>query len=116
VPRLPPPPASSALRYWEPRRVPYNLVLLGVFVGALWRRWPALLSALDAGHLLELLGLAALANLCYSAAYLAELVAQGPGVEARWPRWRGALWVLGTALAAVVTLYWTLDEILPDLS
>jgi hypothetical protein len=115
VPRLRTVPASSAIRYWELRRVPYNLVLLAVFVGALWGRWPALLSALGPGHRLEVLGLTVLANLCYSAAYLAELVAKDPKVEARWPRWRGALWVLGTALAALVTLYWTLDEILPDL-
>jgi amino acid transporter len=107
--------STSPVRYWETRRLPYNLVLLVVFLVALAPRWRVVLAAFGGQQLLELLVLAALANLCYSAAYLADLVARLSGLHRRWPRWRCVLWVIGTLFAAVLTLYWTLDEILPGL-
>jgi hypothetical protein len=76
---------SDALGYWEPRRVVYNLVLvLIVFV------------------------LAVLANVCYCAAYLADVFVQVSGFREAWQKWRFILFVIGLAFAVVITRWFVL--------
>ena len=105
---------SDALRYWEPRRILYNLVLVAVFLGYVIYTWPHFRGVLAWQPLLKLWVLAALANVCYCAAYLADIPLQCSASRNRWRRWRWALWLVGVLFAAALTLYWTADEIYPD--
>jgi cytochrome bd-type quinol oxidase subunit 2 len=103
----------DALRYWERRRLWYNLAL-AVLCGAwVWRTWPHFRPAFTLGSLLKLLVLAALANVCYSAAYLVDIPLQESPLRDSWRKRRWALWVLGTLLALAFACYWIADEIYP---
>lgn len=98
----------GAVRFWEWRRIQYNLVLAAVFLFWVAHTWPAFRPALHLVPLAQLFVLALIANLLYSAVYLAELVSQNL-------RWRQTVWVVGTAFAALLETYWIADEILPTL-
>jgi hypothetical protein len=103
----------DAVRYWEVRRIWYNLILLGIAVEWVVATWPHFRPAMSVASLLKLLVLAALANLCYSAAYVVDIPLQHSGSRAAWRRGRWALWVAGTAFAIVFANYWIADEIYP---
>jgi len=104
----------NALRYWEPRRLWYNLALAAL--AGLWvlLTWPHFRGAMTGQHLLELLVLVVLANLCYSAAYLVDLPMQQSSFAPRWRERRWVLWLLGTLLALFIACYWIADEIYPS--
>jgi hypothetical protein len=63
--------------------------------------------------LLLLLILAILANVCYCAAYLADVPLQRTIFQAVWRRRRWGLWLAGTAFAIILANYWIADEIYP---
>jgi hypothetical protein len=102
-----------AARYWEPRRIAYNLVLVAVAVTWLVLTWPHFRPALTLRSLLLLLVLAAIANVCYSAAYLAEVLLQFSPLRDLWQRQKLGLWLAGTILAIILECYWIADEIYP---
>jgi hypothetical protein len=93
---------ASALRYWEPRRAIYNLVLGGVVLVHFVLAWPASRAMLSFDLVLELFLLAVIANVCYCAAYLADIFVQFSGLESAWRRARVGLLVVGTAFAATI--------------
>lgn len=105
---------DDALRYWEIRRAPYNLVLVAVTVFWCAWTWPHFRPALTGASLLKLLVLALLANVCYTAAYVVDLPMQLSSYRSAWYRKRWILWVVGTAFAALLATYWIGDEIYPD--
>jgi len=105
--------APPPLRFWELRRLYYNLILSTVCLLWVVLSWPHFRPALTLSTLPPLLVLALLANLCYSAAYLLELPFLRPLLQKLWPRWRLTVWVLGTLLAVVLANYWIADEIYP---
>lgn len=103
----------DAIGYWEPRRLWYNAALTalaGIWVVA---TWPHFRPASTLASLLKLIVLAALANVCYSAAYLVDVSMQRSSFRAAWHRRRWILWLIGTLFAVVVTCYWIADEIYP---
>lgn len=104
---------SVAARWWEPRRIWYNALLLAVFAYLLSRTWSRIAPELSVPNVLRLLLLAALANLCYSTAYPADMALQTVCAPNRRAPWRWAIWVAGTLFAVVLEMYWYLDEILP---
>ncbi len=104
---------ADALRFWEPRRLVYNLVLATVVVAWIAATWPHFRPALTPSSLLLLAVLAFLANLCYCAAYLVDIAMQQSSLNAIWRRRRWILWLLGTLLAIVAANYWIADEIYP---
>ncbi len=119
-PTLPKPPLApfrallaDAIRFWEPRRIFYNLVLFIVVVAWLMLTWPHFRPAFTLTSLLFLVIMALLANVCYCAAYLVDLPMQPSALCAVWRRWRLALWLLGTLLAILFENYWIVDEIYP---
>jgi hypothetical protein len=61
----------------------------------------------------KLLVLAALANVCYCAAYFVDVPMQHSSVAGEWHRRRFALWLAGTLLAVLIENYWIADEIYP---
>jgi hypothetical protein len=103
----------DAARFWEPRRIAYNLILTAV-VAWLILTWPHFRPALTLQSLLLLLVLAAMANVCYSAAYLADVLLQFSPFRNLWQRQRWSLWLVGTLFAVLLACYWIADEIYPS--
>jgi hypothetical protein len=104
---------GDAIRYWEPRRVVYNLGLMAVTAGWFVATWPHFRPALTRSSLLILSVLALLANVCYCAAYLVDIPMQFSALNRAWKRRRWMLWLIGTLCAFVLTNYWIADEIYP---
>ena len=103
----------DSIRYWEWRRLWYNAALAALTGAWVLLTWPHFRHALSLQNLLELLGLAALANVCYSTAYLVDVPMQRSSLAAGWRRRRWILWALGTLFALGLTCYWIADEIYP---
>ncbi|MHB8526508.1 MAG: hypothetical protein ACYDD2_10185 [Candidatus Acidiferrales bacterium] len=101
----------DAIGYWERRRIVYNFLLAGVVIIWITTTWPHFRPAFTWPSLAALLVLAMLANLCYCAAYVADLPMQYSSFRNLWRRWRWGLWVIGTLFAIVFTNYWIADEI-----
>ena len=99
--------ASDALRYWEPRRVLYNIVLLLVVAVEFFVRWPTSKVGLNADTGFVCFILAVLANVAYCAAYGVDLFVQFAGLRAAWGRTRWVLLLVGTAFAAAITHFFT---------
>ena len=94
---------SDSIRYWEPRRLLYNAVLLLVVGGWFIAGWPASKDALNVDLVLGLFILAVLANVAYCAVYLPDLALQFSTFRDSWLHWRWALLAIGTSFAAVLT-------------
>jgi hypothetical protein len=105
---------TSAGRFWEPRRIVYNLLLAAIVVIWLLATWPHFRAAMTLPSFLPLAVLALLANVCYSAAYLLDVPMQRSGFSAIWDRKRWIIWSLGTLFAILVENYWIVDEIYPS--
>ncbi len=101
------------MRFWEPRRLLYNSVLFGVLILWLVLTWPHFRAALTWSSLQILTGLGLLANVCYCAAYLADVPMQRTSARASWHHKRWGLWLLGMLVAVILTNYWIVDEIYP---
>ena len=104
---------ARAMKFWEPRRLLYNVLLAAVVAGWVVGTWPHFRLALTAYAGLQLAVLALIANVLYSAAYFVEIVLQLPGLPPAWSHLRSTIWVLGTVLAILVENYWIADEIYP---
>jgi hypothetical protein len=94
---------TDALRYWEWRRLFYNLALAAVALVEFARLVPLSWAALNLEACLTLFVLAVLANVAYCAAYLVELLVQFSEFREPWRRGRLAVWLLGTIFAMVLT-------------
>jgi len=103
----------EAARFWERARPLYNGILAVIVLFWLVLTWPHFRPALTLGSFEAFVVLGLLANLCYSAAYLADLFIQllVPGPSRR--RARIALFVMGTLFALLLENYWISDEIYP---
>lgn len=99
---------TDSLRYWEPRRIIYDAVLAVVVAGYFFAAWPSSKTTVTLDGVLGLFVLAVLANVCYCAAYLADLFVQFSGFGAAWKRWRWCLFAVGTLFAAVFARFFAL--------
>jgi hypothetical protein len=104
---------ADAIRFWERRRVVYNLILIGVVVAWIVASWPHFRPAMHLFRMFQLIVLGLIANAFYCAAYFVDIPMQSSDVRATWRRWRWALWTLGTLFAFLLTNYWIADEIYP---
>jgi len=93
--------ASDALRYWETRRLIYNLALFAVVCAHYYADWPDSRAFMTQDNLYGLIFLAVLANVAYCAAYVVDLFVQFAGIREVWARWRWTVLVVGIAFAAV---------------
>ncbi len=105
----------DAARYWEPRRVAYNLALASVALVWLYLTWAQFRTAFDPHSLPALVVLVLIANACYCAGYFPEMVLGRSPFRVAWRRWRWVVWVAGTLLAIALECYWIADEIHPYL-
>ena len=106
--------ASSAISYWEPRRIVYNLFLLTVVVACFVIGLPVSRHVLSVNLLLLLFVLAVLANVAYCAAYIVDVLAQASDFRERWLRIRWTLYLLGVAFAGVLARFWALGMFDPS--
>ena len=106
---------AEAARFWEPRRIIYNVILLAFMIGWFVATWPHFRPALALFPFFQFAALGLLANVCYSAAYLVDVPLLQTGIGAAWSRgrWRLGLWMLGMLFAILLENYWIADEIYP---
>src|SRR5579859_2026580 len=102
---------TDAIRYWERRRVIYNVLLIVVVLIWIVRTWPHFRPAFTWSSLAALLVLAALANVCYCAVYFTNVAMQLSSFRDVWRRRRWVLWLSGTLFAILLANYWIADEI-----
>jgi len=100
--------ATDAMRYWEPRRIVYNLVLTAIVATYFLLGWPGSRKSLELNFLLLLFILAVLANVAYCAAYIPDIFAQASGFRDLWQRYRWILFVIGVIFAGIITRFWAL--------
>ncbi len=98
----------DAARFWERGRIFYNAILTAIVLLWVVLTWPHFRPALSLSPLVAMLVLALLANVCYSVAYVIEILFLRNAPSRRW-RW--AVWVVGTLFAILLENYWIADEI-----
>ena len=94
---------ATGLRYWEPRRFVYNGVLALVVAVQFVLAWPGSRERLSFDLALGIFLLAVLANVCYCAAYVADVFVQFSELHREWRTGRVILLSVGTAFAATLT-------------
>jgi hypothetical protein len=94
---------TDAIRYWEIRRLFYNLLLAAVLLAHFIASWPASWSVVSFDAVLGIFLLAVLANVAYSAVYVLDVFIQLSGFRESRRTWRRAVLVVGFAFAAVIT-------------
>jgi hypothetical protein len=94
---------TDALRYWEVRRIFYNLLLAAIVVAHFAAAWPHSRELVTFDGALGLFLLAVIANVAYSVVYAADVFIQFSGFRASRSAWRRVLMVVGFAFAAVLT-------------
>ena len=105
---------ADAARFWEPRRLIYNFILVVVTFSWVVGTWPHFRPALTLTSLFLMSILALIANACYSVAYFVDIPFESSSMGASRNRFRWGLWILGTLFAFVLANYWIADEIYPD--
>jgi hypothetical protein len=98
---------SDAIRYWEPRRILYNAVLLLVVAVTYCANLPYSQASVNTDSLLLLFVLAVIANVAYCAAYAVDVVAQISAFRDRWLRMRWMLLVVGVLFAGVLAHFFS---------
>ena len=94
---------TSALRYWELRRIAYNAVLVATVLCLFAIGYPTSKRILTVDSLVVFFVLAVLANVAYCAAYIPDVLIQQSSFRDSWLRLRWVLLVIGTSLAVAVT-------------
>src|SRR5215467_5417405 len=79
---------TDAIRYWEPRRIGYNAILVVVVVTVFVLHWPESRSVISVDLLLRFFILAVLANVAYCSAYVVDIAVQLSAFRASWKRYR----------------------------
>lgn len=94
---------TDAIKYWEPRRVVYNLVLALIVV---YYALPVVLREREFPWITGALGLfvlAVIANILYCAAYPVDIFVQMSDFKDVWVKFRWLLFVTGLAVAGIFT-------------
>ena len=100
--------ATDSIRYWEPRRIVYNVVLAAIVVVYYWMGLPLSKQLLTLNFVLFLFLLAVLANVCYCVAYAVDIFAQTSGFRDLWQRIRWVLFLIGLLFAGIITRFWSM--------
>jgi hypothetical protein len=98
---------SNAIRYWEPRRIVYNVLLAAIVIVHFVLNLPFSKTELQVDIFLGLFLLAVLANVAYCAAYVPDVFAQMSGLRDSWLRYRWVVLVVGLSFAGVLTHFWS---------
>jgi hypothetical protein len=99
---------TSAIGYWEPRRLVYNCVLAVVVLGCFGLNYPASKSTVSLDFVFLLFLLAVLANVAYCAAYVIDVFASASGYREQWWKLRWIIFTIGVLFAAIITRFFAL--------
>jgi hypothetical protein len=102
---------DDALRFWELRRIPFNLILAALVIVWLAANRAHLHEALLWPAILALFVMAALANVLYSVAYCLDVFIQYSSFRDLWRRRRWMLWLAGTLLAVALANVWIISQV-----
>lgn len=105
---------SDAIRYWEPRRIVYNLILAVVFIACIAMHWSRFVQVFGLDRVPALFIIAVLVNVFYCLAYALDLFVQLSAFREKRRLIRHAVWLIGTLFAASLTFYWTMGGLLGD--
>ncbi len=105
---------TDAIRFWEPRRVIYNIVLAAIVIAYFAVGYPSSKTVLSIDFGLALFLLAVAANIAYCAAYLADVFVQASGFRELWLRSRWVLFAIGTAVASIITRFMAMGMFHPS--
>lgn len=94
---------TDALRYWEVRRLAYNLILALIVVAHFIVAYPGSKHTITVNGLLGLFLLAVLANIAFTAIYIVDIFIQFSGFRNSRASWRWILLIVGFAFAAIIT-------------
>ena len=100
--------ATNAIRYWEPRRLVYNLSLAVIVLTYFGLNYPGSKAAMSVDEVLGIFVLAVLANVAYCAVYVVDIFAQVSGYQALWRKYRWMLFVVGVLFAGTMTRFFAL--------
>jgi hypothetical protein len=100
---------TDMLRYWELRRIIYNVALALVVIGHAVPHFPALMKQLNLDIVLGLFVLAIGTNIVYSAAYVVDWFVQQSDFRDLWRRSRWMLLVTGTTVGAIIAHFFSLS-------
>jgi hypothetical protein len=100
--------ATDAIRYWEPRRILYNLILAAIVLACFSVGLPTSKGLITVDFVLLLFLLAVLANVAYCTAYVVDIFAQISGFRELWQKYRWLLFVIGMAFAGIITRFWSM--------
>jgi hypothetical protein len=106
--------ATDAIRFWEPMRIVYNVVLAAI-VGAYFFSSSDPKRNLTVDLVLFLFLLAVLANVAYCAAYIVDIFVQSTEFSERWRKLRWVLFAIGLTFAAILTRFFSLAIFPPSL-
>ena len=107
--------ATDAIRWWEPKRIAYNVALIAVVGACFLVRLPVSKQTLTPDALLFLFELAVLANVAYCAAYVVDVFVQMSGFREQWWAYRWMLFLIGMSFAAILARFWALGMFHPGL-
>ena len=100
---------TDAIRYWEPRRILYNLVLAATVLTYFGLNYPASKEALlSVNGALLIFILVVLANVAYCAAYVVDIFAQLSEFRLVWLKYRWVLLIIGIVFAGTITRFFAL--------
>jgi len=108
---------TDAIRFWERRRIIYNLVLALIVAIHAVLSWlgPSPVPEITPDPLLSLFLLAVLANVAYCAGYVPDIPAQLSGFRPQWLRLRFVIFLVGLAFAAILAHFYARSFFWPDI-
>lgn len=100
---------TDALRYWEKKRIIYNIGLLLIVGGYFIHYMLQSAAVISFDSVLMLFILAVLANVVYSSAYIVDVFLQLTDFADVWRKRRWILFTIGFAFAAIITRFISMD-------
>jgi len=99
---------TDAIRFWEPLRVAYNVVLAAIVLIYFVIGYPASRANVTIDGILFVILLAVLANVAFCAAYVPDVFAQASGYRETWRKVRWVLFGIGLLFASILTRFWAM--------
>ena len=100
--------ATEAIKFWEPMRIVYNIVLAIIVLIYFRLGLPHSREMVSANGISLLILLAVMANVAYCAAYLVDMFAQISGFREQWRTIRWGLFATGMLFAAILTRFFSM--------
>ena len=104
---------SDTIKYWEVKRIVYNLILLSItalllYININFDNFQFLeLVELLTTPFITLFKLAIVANILYCSAYVVDVFIQLSDYRNSWLKYRWTLFISGTTLASVLAAFYT---------